>query len=123
MVDVNEPIRADEAKTLHDEFYRRHSFRIGSHRLISDLLQGRLRNEFNSQPKSFHVILPDNLLLRSSVSKNVGTTLTFVPGQAPAATEVFSECVGDSIELWRRIRALCSTLAFLAIQTPEWLRI
>ena len=115
-------ISDEDARSLHDAFFRRHSFKLSSRRLLSDIQQGKLLVQFGTLPKTFVVILPESLHIRSAVGKQaMGTTLNVVPGQDIKAEEVYAELVCDSIELWRRIRALVNTLSFVSIQHPDWL--
>ena len=69
----NQPICRDDAKTLHDTFANRHNFRLGSVRLLSDQLQGRLLREYGSTPKTFQAILPEKLVFRDAITSPVGT--------------------------------------------------
>ena len=120
--DANAPISADDSKNLHEAWLRRRNFTMMSRRLLSDTQQRQLLREDKNKPKTFLVILPQTLRVRGVVAQApLDTTLTFVPGQSATAAEVFTEAVGDSIELWRRIRALCGTLAFISVQNPLWL--
>ena len=118
--DAAAPISVDDSRTLNDEFKRRHAYTLGSFRLLSDILQGRLLREYGSDPKSFQVIVPDKLLMRNSISVPTGTQLTFMDGQLPKKEEIVNEDVENVIELWERIRALCNTLAFISVQRPNW---
>ena len=121
-VDQNAIIKDEDSKTLHDAFFRQHSFRLGPRRMLNDILQGRLLREYQNDPKTFNVILPEQLILRSAVGpKNVGTNLFFAPGLPATGTDVLVDNVNDSIELWKRIRGLVMTLSFISIQKPDWL--
>ena len=117
---ADQPISIDDTRTLQDEFARRHAFKLGSKRLLSELLQGQILREFNRAPKSFKLVLPDKLLLLNVVGTAVGTTVTYVNGQQPSTTEIILDGVGDTIGLWIRLRALMNTLAYASIQRPQW---
>jgi len=116
----NQPICREDAKTLHDTFGNRHNFRLGSVRLLSDQLQGRLLREYGSSPKTFQAILPEKLVFRDALTSPVGTQLNYINGEMPWKTELFDDPISDIVDLWTRIRALCNTFSFISIQNPEW---
>jgi hypothetical protein len=120
VVESNQPINRDDAKTLHDLFMNRHGFRLGSVRLLSDQLQGRLLREYGANPRGFQAILPDKLIFRDSIVTPIGTNLQFFNGEMPSRSDIFEDNVQDMVDLWTRIRALCNTFSFISIQRPEW---
>jgi len=118
--ETNMPISRDDAITLHGLFMKRHEIRLGSVRLLSDQIQGRLLREYGAIPKTFQALLPEKLVFRDSLVAPVGTQLNWWNGEAPSKTEIFIESISDTIDLWTRIRALCNTLSFISIQDPDW---
>ena len=116
----NQPICKDDAKTLHDTFANRHNFRLGSVRLLSDQLQGRLLREYGSNPKTFQAILPEKLVFRDAITSPVGTQLNYINGEMPWKTDIFEDKIADMVDLWTRCRALCDTMSFISIQDPDW---
>ena len=71
-------------------------------------------------PKTFKLDLPDKLLLHNAVGTSIGNTLTFTDGQLPKTSELIIDPVGDTDELWLRLRALLSTLSYVSITLPGW---
>ena len=65
-------------------------------------------------------MLPEKLLLHNAIGTTVGTTFTFVDGQQPSSTDIVVDGIGDTIDLWTRLRALLNTLAYISIQKPSW---
>ena len=120
LLENNQPICREDAKTLHDTFGARHNFRLGSARLLSDQLQGRLLREYGSSPKSFQAILPEKLVFRDALTSPIGTQLNYINGEMPWKTEIYDDTVADMVDLWSRIRALSNTFSFVSIQNPEW---
>ena len=114
------PISEGDSKVLQDEFYRRHALKLGAKRLLDSTLQENLRKSFNQTPKTFKLILPDKLILLNAVGTSLGNVFTFANGQLPKSTEQFIDPIGDTTELWLRIRALLSTLAYVSIPRPSW---
>ena len=116
----NKPISEGDTTVLQDEFYRRHALKLSSKRLLDSTLQENLRKAFNMAPKTFKLILPDKLILLNAVGTSLGPVFTFANGQLPKSTEQFIDPIGDTTELWLRIRALLSTLAYVSIPRPGW---
>ena len=116
----NAPISPAEAKNLHEAFSQRHSFKLGSKRLLADDLQGRLLRELTSSPKRLKLLLPEQLRGAASFSQAVGTSFSVVGGVITPSDLMAPEDFGDTIELYRRIRSLCNTLSLLTIPQPDW---
>ena len=114
------PISEGDTQVLQDEFYRRHALKLGSKRLLDSTLQENLRKSFNMSPKTFKLILPDKLILYNAVGTSLGNVFTFANGQLPKSSELFIDPIGDTTELWLRIRALLSTLSYVSIPRPNW---
>lgn len=116
-------ISVDDAKCLHDAFKNRHRFGMPGRRLLSEALQGKLLAQYNTRPKTFAVILPELLRIRSGVENTpAGHSLHFMPGQqATSSSDALPEEVTDAVILWKRLRALVCTLSFISIQSPNWL--
>ena len=118
--DDDRDISEENTQILQDEFDRRHSFKLGSKRLLSGMLQEHMRKAFNMTPKTFKLVLPDKLLLLNVVGTSLGNSMVFLNGQLPKSSEIVVDPVGDVDELWLRIRALLSTLSYISITRPTW---
>jgi hypothetical protein len=114
------PISEGDTQVLQDEFYRRHALNLGAKRLLDSTLQENLRKSFNMSPKTFKLILPDKLILYNAVGTSLGNVFTFANGQLPKSSELSIDPIGDTTELWLRIRALLSTLSYVSIPRPNW---
>ena len=114
------PISEMDSRNLHEEFYRRHGFTLGARRLLNENLQGKLFREYNSAPKAFKLILPEELLLHDAIGHVIGATVTFPNGKPPVHQEEIVDNVGDTVELWMRLRALLNTLAYISVQRTGW---
>ena len=108
---------------MQEEFFRRHAFKLGSKRLLSEVLQERLRKAFNTTPKTFKLELPDKLLLLNILGTSLGNSVTFLNGQMPKASEIIVDPVADVNDLWFRLRALLNTLAYVSVPRPAWFSI
>jgi hypothetical protein len=115
------PISAEDAKNLHDAFFHKHAFKLGTKRLLADDLQGRLLRELSCSPKRLKLMLPESLRGAGSLSPSVGASFSLVGGQFTQGELVAPEDVGNTIELYLRLRALCNTLSLVTITSPTWL--
>ena len=113
-------ISEGDTKTLEGEFFRRHSFKLHARRLLNEKIQGQILAEYNSDPKSFKLILPEKLFMHNAIVTPVGTTLTFVDGQNPRKEDIVVDGVADTVEMWMRLRALLNTIAYVSILRPDW---
>ena len=106
---------------LTDLWVRRHNFKLGTTRLLSDTLFARRYKELNATPRRLTIILPENIRTSASVEKRGGrVSLTIDPGQLPTAQLLESEAVTGYDEVWGRIRADFTTMCLVTVSSPEF---
>ena len=115
-------IAEGDVRNLNDAFQKRHGFRLGYKRLLSENLQGKLLAQYSSTTKNFEFIPANKLILKvimeaEKVRKDVETA---DDGTLIAKDHIESE-VDNFLMLWKRIRALMNTMSFITIQNPTWL--
>ena len=115
------PISMTDLGNLHAAFDNEHRFRIPAKRLLDETLLGRLLKETTANPKRLRFIPPEQLRLSTSASLPVASTLSLYNGNLATSEIMGPEDCRDSIELFRRIRALVNSLSLVTIHTPDWL--
>ena len=107
-------------KTLEDAWAARHTFPIPIARLLTEGLQARLYRETHKSSPRFNVLMLEAIRTQACTEKKSGTSFTFTPGMMVKSEEVIADQVGGHYELWLRVRALYTTVAYICIDKPAW---
>ena len=113
-------IPEEDRKTLHSLWIQRHGFAMPSRRLLSDELVNKIYRGYHSSPKRLVFYLPEQLRLSTSTTTPIGSAFTVIAGTVSSSDILPPEDFGDSVQLFKVLRAYYNTLSFVSIADPTW---
>ena len=93
---------------------------MASRRLLSDELVNKIYRGYHSSPKRLVFYLPEQLRLSTSTATPIGSAFTVIAGTVSSSDILPPEDFGDSVQLFKVLRAYYNTLSFVSIADPTW---
>ena len=114
------PLPPEVAVSLDSKWAGKHSFVLGRHRLLTSTLLNKLYGESHSSPWQFSVFLLEALRSQTCTETRKATQVNIQAGRPLTAEEIFVDDVPGHFELWVRVRALFSSVAYVTVDIPAY---
>ena len=119
---TDEPLPAEVQVSIDTKWLSKHAFVLGTHRLLTTGLLDSLYRHVHASPRSIPVLLFEALRTQSCTVGHgrKATQLNVQPGRSVTAEEVIADDVAGHFELWVRVRALFTSLAYVSIDLKDF---
>ena len=117
---IDEPIPEEAVIQIKSEWRLRHNFEFGAERLLVESLQGKIYRELSGSPRRLSIYLAENLRLANSIDKHALQQVMVREGRDAKFADIIMDEVRGHFELYRRIRAFFSTVAWVMINDHQW---
>ena len=114
------PLDPKVASSLETLWMNKHGFALQIHRLLVSPLLRRLHAEVHASPPKLTVLLLEQIRTQAAPGKKAGVGVVLTPGEEAKAESVYAEEVGAHIQIYTRARAYFSSLAYVAVDCPDW---
>ena len=118
--EIDAPLPKETKQDLDTVWHRVHGFTPPDAWLLVPTLQGKLWRAFNQEKPKVEPLLAEALRPLSCSNRAIGTQLAIVPGKAVETQAVMLDTVGRPIELYIRIRAWMTTMAYISVRNTAW---
>ncbi len=117
----DQPLPQETDKTYRQAWQRRRNFPLGTDRLLTSNLQNRLHRGLSSRPRRMEIFLIEQLRTMGCTERKAQQAMLVQAGQPVRGTEVYDDAARSHFELWIRIRAFFTTIAFVSINDIEFM--
>ena len=111
----DEPLSEHVRTDLDAAWYAKHRFHLSSARKLTDSLMGSMFRQIHGSPTKLNVLLPEQMRTQACMFRKSGTQVVVTPGEQLRAQTVVADEVRGVHDLYVRLRAWFSTVAFVSI--------
>ena len=113
------PQEAD--KTLRRAWQTRRNFPLGTDRLLTSQLQNKLHRGLSMRPRRLDIFLIEQLRTMGCTERKAQQAMLVQAGQPVRGTEVYDDAARSHFELWIRIRAFFTSIAFVSVNDLDFM--
>ena len=115
------PIPEPDEKDIKSKWKSRHDIVLGNGRLLIATLQGWLCREVTAKPMPrLSTYLIEQMRTLGCLDKRSAQALLILPSGPVRSQELVADVAKDHLQLFIRIRAFFSTMAYTRIADPSW---